>query len=175
MVAKAGQGNPDVDEYDGVPHHPDTDPRRGHRGGGGHEYVDRRNSDMSADSSQNNGHGHHPHHPHHPHPPPHQHPESRFESQQRAFLHDLMDRGCHVVQVTYPRTANNEKEMTVVRGEFLEVLDDSRKWWKTRNIHGQVAHVPHTIVTENPEKQQHGGGGGGGGRRGGSKGEYRYF
>ena len=92
-----------------------------------------------------------------------------------------MDRGCHVVQVTYPRTANNEKEMTVVRGEFLEVLDDSRKWWKTRNIHGQVAHVPHTIVTDVFEKQHGGGGGGGsgggggGGGRRGNKGEYRYF
>ncbi len=40
--------------------------------------------------------------------------------------------------MTYPRTANNEKELTVVRGEFLEVLDSSRKWWKTRNIQGQV-------------------------------------
>jgi hypothetical protein len=28
-----------------------------------------------------------------------------------------------VVQVTYPRTANNEKELTVSRGEFLEVRE----------------------------------------------------
>ena len=34
------------------------------------------------------------------------------------------------------------------RGEILEVLDDSRKWWKARNSHGQIAHVPHTIVGE---------------------------
>jgi hypothetical protein len=27
------------------------------------------------------------------------------------------------VQVTYPRTANNEKELTVSRGEFLEVRE----------------------------------------------------
>lgn len=26
-------------------------------------------------------------------------------------------------------------------------MDDSRKWWKARNSRGQVAHVPHTIVT----------------------------
>ena len=26
-------------------------------------------------------------------------------------------------------------------------MDDSRKWWKTRNSRGVVAHVPHTIVT----------------------------
>ena len=79
------------------------------------------------------------------------------------------------------------------RGEILEVIDDSRKWWKARNWRGQIAHVPHTIVTE-----LNGGGastGVGGGResrgshgdaspngewvrkegRVGKKGEFRYF
>ncbi|XP_031835428.1 epidermal growth factor receptor kinase substrate 8 isoform X2 [Nomia melanderi] len=66
---------------------------------------------------------------------------------QEAWLDDLMARHAKIVQVTYPRTANNDKELTVVRGEYLEILDDSRKWWKARNSRGQVAHVPHTIVT----------------------------
>lgn len=64
-----------------------------------------------------------------------------------AWLESLATRGAKVVQVTYPRTANNDKELTVARGEYLEILDDTRKWWKARNVHGQVAHVPHTIVT----------------------------
>lgn len=64
-----------------------------------------------------------------------------------SWLDDLHIRGAKIVQVTYPRTANNDKELTVTRGEYLEILDDSRKWWKARNIHGQVAHVPHTILT----------------------------
>ena len=38
-----------------------------------------------------------------------------------AWLAELRSRGVRVVQVTYPRTANNDKELTVVRGEFLEV------------------------------------------------------
>ena len=29
----------------------------------------------------------------------------------------------------------------------LQVMDDTRKWWKTRNCHGETGHVPHTIVT----------------------------
>nr|XP_012221471.1 PREDICTED: epidermal growth factor receptor kinase substrate 8-like isoform X2 [Linepithema humile] len=66
---------------------------------------------------------------------------------QEAWLDELVARHAKIVQVTYPRTANNDKELTVVRGEYLEVLDDSRKWWKARNSRGQVAHVPHTIVT----------------------------
>ncbi|XP_015021267.2 epidermal growth factor receptor kinase substrate 8-like protein 1 [Drosophila mojavensis] len=64
-----------------------------------------------------------------------------------AWLEDLQASGAKIVLVTYPRTANNDKELSVMRGEYLEILDDTRKWWKARNIRGQVAHVPHTIVT----------------------------
>ncbi|XP_066158274.1 epidermal growth factor receptor kinase substrate 8-like [Euwallacea fornicatus] len=67
---------------------------------------------------------------------------------QERFLEDLQNKNANIVQVTYPRTANNDKELTVVRGEFLEILDSSRKWWKARNSKGQVAHVPNTIVTQ---------------------------
>lgn len=63
-----------------------------------------------------------------------------------AWLENVAARGGKIVQVTYPRTANNDKELTVSRGEYLEILDDTRKWWKARNIRGQVGHVPHTIV-----------------------------
>nr|XP_026501699.1 epidermal growth factor receptor kinase substrate 8-like protein 1 isoform X2 [Vanessa tameamea] len=63
-----------------------------------------------------------------------------------AWARGVSARGGRVVRVTYPRTANNDKELTVVRGEYLEVLDDSRKWWKARNRRGVTAHVPHTIV-----------------------------
>lgn len=69
------------------------------------------------------------------------------EANASAWLESLANRGAKTVQVTYPRTANNDKELTVARGEYLEILDDTRKWWKARNIRGQVAHVPHTIVT----------------------------
>ncbi|XP_063981568.1 epidermal growth factor receptor kinase substrate 8-like protein 1 isoform X2 [Diachasmimorpha longicaudata] len=71
---------------------------------------------------------------------------SGIDRAQEAWLDDLITRNAKIVQVTYPRTANNDKELTVVRGEYLEILDDSRKWWKARNSRGQVAHVPHTIV-----------------------------
>ncbi|KAJ8969518.1 hypothetical protein NQ317_002207 [Molorchus minor] len=87
-------------------------------------------SDISVDSIERNGGD-----------------ERGFGRNQESFLEDLQNRGANIVQVTYPRTANNDKELTVVRGEFLEILDDTRKWWKARNSRGQVAHVPHTIVT----------------------------
>jgi hypothetical protein len=104
----------------------------------------------------------------------------RFERQQRNFMMDLLNKSAKVVQVTYPRTANNEKELSVSRGEYLEVIDDTRKWWRARNLEGQVGHVPHTIVTpaqgltDSPQLspksadwvQQ---------ERRGKKGEFRYF
>lgn len=44
-----------------------------------------------------------------------------FASGQRAFVDSIRARGGRVVMVTHPRTANNHKELTVVRGEYLEV------------------------------------------------------
>ncbi|XP_023231843.1 epidermal growth factor receptor kinase substrate 8-like protein 2 [Centruroides sculpturatus] len=74
-------------------------------------------------------------------------PHKQFEWQQQQWLEELKSQNAKIVQVVYPRTANNDKELTVIRGEYLEVLDDSRKWWKARNMRGQIAHVPHTIIT----------------------------
>lgn len=39
----------------------------------------------------------------------------------QAWAEDVVARGGKVVRVTYPRTANNDKELTVVKGEYLEV------------------------------------------------------
>lgn len=52
--------------------------------------------------------------------------EKGFGMGQERFLEELQNRGAHIVQVTYPRTANNDKELTVVRGEFLEVNHSNR-------------------------------------------------
>ena len=108
----------------------------------------------------------------------------RWERAQRNFMMDLMNKQTKMVQVTYPRTANNEKELSVSRGEYLEVVDDTRKWWKTRNADGQAGHVPHTIVT--PVIGESGPGGSPHSphnnsaewvqkERRGKKGEFRYF
>ena len=71
-----------------------------------------------------------------------------IDGEQMDWFAELQSRGAKIVRVLFPRTANNNKELTVQRGEILEILDDSRKWWKARNSRGQVAHVPHTIVGE---------------------------
>lgn len=65
---------------------------------------------------------------------------------QEAWLADLQARGANIVQVTYPRTVNKDKELTVFRGKYLEVLDDARKQWKARNWRRQITHVPYTTL-----------------------------
>lgn len=89
-------------------------------------------------------------------------PNDAIHHNASAWLESLAARGAKIVQVTYPRTANNDKELTVSRGEYLEIMDDTRKWWKARNIRGQIAHVPHTIVTPftgNPSNNSNAAGG----------------
>jgi len=81
-----------------------------------------------------------------------------FGAGQRAFVDSIRLSGGRLVVVSHPRTANNHKELTVVRGEYLEVLDDSKKWWKARNWKGQVAHVPHTILSDIEAPAYHHGG-----------------
>ncbi|XP_013773174.2 epidermal growth factor receptor kinase substrate 8-like protein 2 isoform X4 [Limulus polyphemus] len=72
----------------------------------------------------------------------------QFERQQRPWFEDIRARGNKCVVVLYPRTANNDKELTVVKGELLELLDDSRKWWRARNMRGQVGYIPSTIIAQ---------------------------
>lgn len=69
-----------------------------------------------------------------------------FGPAQTEWFYELKSRGALIVRVLFTREANNDKELTVRRGEILEILDDTRKWWKARNIDLQVAYVPHTIV-----------------------------
>lgn len=47
-------------------------------------------------------------------------PQLDQSPRQRAFLDDVIARRAKLVQVTYDRVAQNSKELTVSRGEFLE-------------------------------------------------------
>uniref|UniRef100_A0A1I7WMK2 SH3 domain-containing protein n=1 Tax=Heterorhabditis bacteriophora TaxID=37862 RepID=A0A1I7WMK2_HETBA len=69
---------------------------------------------------------------------------------QRAFVEDVVSRGSKLVIATFDRVAQNPKELTTSRGEYLEVLDDSKNWWECRNVHQRVGYVPHTILSMVP-------------------------
>lgn len=56
--------------------------------------------------------------------------------------------GATICVVKIDRKGQNVKELTVRRGELIEIEDNSKKWWRARNFHGEVGHVPNNIVEE---------------------------
>uniref|UniRef100_A0ABM5EI54 Epidermal growth factor receptor kinase substrate 8-like protein 1 n=1 Tax=Pogona vitticeps TaxID=103695 RepID=A0ABM5EI54_9SAUR len=61
---------------------------------------------------------------------------------------------------THDFTARNSNELSVLQADILEVLDDSKKWWKVQNRYGQVGYVPYNILSpfqteENLSTQNH--------------------
>ncbi|KAM9038547.1 epidermal growth factor receptor kinase substrate 8-like protein 1 isoform 2-T11 [Sarcophilus harrisii] len=54
------------------------------------------------------------------------------------------------VLCNYDFEARNGSELSVHRGDLLEVLDDARKWWKVRDLQGQQGYVPYNILTPHP-------------------------
>ena len=51
----------------------------------------------------------------------------------------LIRQGVSIALVTFTRPGANSKEMSVVKGDYLEVLNMDRKWWKVRNRNQEVS------------------------------------
>ncbi|KAM6223559.1 epidermal growth factor receptor kinase substrate 8-like protein 1 [Rhynchocyon petersi] len=57
------------------------------------------------------------------------------------------------VLCNYDFQARNSSELSVKQQDVLEILDDSRKWWKLRDQQGQEGYVPYNILTSHPGPQ----------------------
>ncbi|XP_062419718.1 epidermal growth factor receptor kinase substrate 8-like protein 3 isoform X2 [Pungitius pungitius] len=48
--------------------------------------------------------------------------------------------------ITNDFTSRNKRELTVRRGETVELLDKSKQWWKVRNSRGEEGFVPNNVL-----------------------------
>lgn len=58
----------------------------------------------------------------------------------RAFLDELQAKRAHIVQVTYDRVGQNPKELTVFKGEYLEVCN-YLDWITVFTIYANIIHI----------------------------------
>ncbi|XP_041747321.2 epidermal growth factor receptor kinase substrate 8-like protein 3 [Coregonus clupeaformis] len=57
------------------------------------------------------------------------------------------------MRVMYDFTARNNRELSISKGEVVQLLDMSKKWWKVRNDRGEEGFVPNNIL-ESLDKEQ---------------------
>ncbi|XP_076471438.1 epidermal growth factor receptor kinase substrate 8-like protein 1 isoform X2 [Babylonia areolata] len=95
-----------------------------------------------------------------PEPAPHTQPEASQPppDDNMAYLYELKKMEAKVYEVLHERQGKNSKELTVNKGDYLQVLDNSRNWWKVRNYKGQSGYCPYTILKEVTNMDQDRGG-----------------
>uniref|UniRef100_A0A8C3T778 Epidermal growth factor receptor kinase substrate 8-like protein 2 n=1 Tax=Chelydra serpentina TaxID=8475 RepID=A0A8C3T778_CHESE len=54
--------------------------------------------------------------------------------------------GPKYAKIRYDFTARNANELSVLKDEVLEVLEDNKQWWKLLNRSGQAGYVPYNIL-----------------------------
>ncbi|KAL5006255.1 hypothetical protein ScPMuIL_015061 [Solemya velum] len=68
------------------------------------------------------------------------------------FIRELKRMGATINEVKFERAGRNAKELSVEKGDILQVIDSSRNWWKVKNARGQVGYVPYTLLKDLEEE-----------------------
>lgn len=55
--------------------------------------------------------------------------------------------------VMYDFTSRNQRELTIAKGETVELLDKSKQWWKVSNAQGEEGYVPNNVLQSLNEQQ----------------------
>ncbi|XP_056130784.1 epidermal growth factor receptor kinase substrate 8-like protein 3b [Lampris incognitus] len=50
------------------------------------------------------------------------------------------------MRVIYDFMARNHQELSVMKGEVVQVLNQSRQWWLVRNVRNEEGHVPQNVL-----------------------------
>ncbi|XP_050408948.1 uncharacterized protein LOC126823921 isoform X2 [Patella vulgata] len=75
-------------------------------------------------------------------------PEPSYQDENSAYIAELKASGHQVCEVIHDREGRNSKELSLRKGDIVGVIDNSRNWWKVRNIEGKVGFAPYTIMKE---------------------------
>ncbi|XP_059170849.1 epidermal growth factor receptor kinase substrate 8-like isoform X3 [Physella acuta] len=79
---------------------------------------------------------------------PHRGPMSR-QDENAAYYDELRRNGdTQIYEAVHDRPGKNPKELSVQKGDVLQVLDSSKNWWKLRNYKGEVGFAPYTILKQ---------------------------
>jgi epidermal growth factor receptor kinase substrate 8 len=69
------------------------------------------------------------------------------QDENNAYYEELRRQGdTTIYEAAHDRVGKNVKELTLQRGDIVQVLDSSKNWWKLRNYKGQVGFAPYTIL-----------------------------
>ncbi|KAM3836099.1 epidermal growth factor receptor kinase substrate 8-like protein 3 [Diretmus argenteus] len=58
------------------------------------------------------------------------------------------------MRVIYDFMARNSQELSIMKGEVVEVVNKTKQWWRVRNARGEEGHVPQNVL-EPMEDPQH--------------------
>ncbi|XP_060925209.1 epidermal growth factor receptor kinase substrate 8-like protein 3 [Limanda limanda] len=87
-----------------------------------------------------------------PYPAPSQTPVNRKPQPHPQKARSAVSKARHM-PVMYDFIARNHRELTVTKGEIVELLDMSKQWWKVRNSRGEEGFVPNNVLNGQDDEQ----------------------
>ncbi|KAJ8412053.1 hypothetical protein AAFF_G00143200 [Aldrovandia affinis] len=90
--------------------------------------------------------------------PPRREPESTQPSRTSIGLRNTPktradELPAHYMRVMYDFTARNQRELSIMKDDVVQVLDQSKQWWRVRNNEGEEGYVPHNVLVPMDGKQ----------------------
>ncbi|KAJ8360647.1 hypothetical protein SKAU_G00171720 [Synaphobranchus kaupii] len=90
-------------------------------------------------------------------PPPEREPQRTQRSQTPVLRKPPKTRADEppprYMRVMYDFTARNRRELSIMKDDMVQVLDQSKQWWKVRNAEEEEGYVPHNVLMLVEEEQ----------------------